>query len=227
MTRARHLEQAVVPLPGDVVRERLAPLRRLTAPHHLAVERRVDLERRLDSADTYTDLLARLYGFYQPFESALDDAITRWGLPVDLDARRKVPLLVRDLSTLGLSVAEIDGLPRCDRLPRPTSPAGTLGCLYVVEGATLGGRIIARRVDDRLGFASSSGASFFGGYGADTGPRWQLLCSLLAAESSDGVKERAIVDGAIEAFVAYAGWLTVAPGEPASQTPIREIHLAK
>ncbi len=171
------------------------------------MERRVDLDSRLVSPDRYANLLARLYGFYEPFEAELDRAVTRWGLPVNVERRRKAPLLVRDLGALGLAPAAVNDLPRCSRIPRPTSPGAALGCLYVVEGATLGGRLIARHVEHRLGFGPRNGAAFFHGYGLDAGPRWRTFCSVLAAESRSDVAERAIVAGAIDTFVAYDRWL--------------------
>ena len=107
-----------------------------------------------------------------------------------------------------MAPAAVEGLPRYARIPRPTSPAAALGCLYVAEGATLGGRLVARHVEHRLGFGPGSGASFFHGYGLDAGPRWRTFCSALAAASRSGVAERAILAGAIDTFVAYDRWLT-------------------
>lgn len=91
------VERAVVLRPADVIRDRLAGLRRHTAPYHKAVERQFDIIGRLRSVDRYIDLLVRLYGFYEPFEAALGAAVERWALPFDFDARRKSPLIARDL----------------------------------------------------------------------------------------------------------------------------------
>jgi heme oxygenase len=218
MTPASGGELAVVPLPAQQIQEQLANLRRHTAPYHLAVERRVDIVGRLGSPDRYATLLARLYGFYEPFEAELDRAVARWGLRFDVEARRKAPLLARDLAALDVAPAAVDGLPRSARIPRPTNPLAALGCLYVLEGATLGGRLIARHVTQRLGFGPYSGASFFHGYGSAAGPRWRTFCSVLAAETCSGVAERAILSGAIDTFVAYDRWLA---DDDASSFPAR------
>jgi len=203
-------EVSVVPLPAREVRRRLANLRRETTPYHDEVERRVDIVGRLGSWVGYVDLLTRLYGFYEPFEAELSCVVTHWGLPFDAEARQKSPLIARDLRAMGFSPTAIDGLPRLTRIPRPTSPSAALGCLYVTEGATLGGQVIARHVEHGLGLGPRSGASFFRGYGAHTGSRWRTFCSVLASECGSTVAEQAIVAGAIDTFLAYDRWLVQA-----------------
>ena len=189
-------ERAVAPLPPEIVRGRLAVLRIQTASHHAAVERRVDIVGRLHSVEGYVDLLARLYGFYAPFEEVLGTAVARWGVPYDVEARRKAPLIARDLAALGLAPAAVAALPRCGWAPLPGRPAAALGCLYVVEGATLGGRLIARLVERRLGLGPRTGAAFFGAYGPEVGPRWRAFCSVLADAMSDRATERHVVAAA-------------------------------
>lgn len=207
MTPVNRSELAVAPLPAQEIQRRLVNLRRHTAVYHVAVERRVNIKGRLGSPDRYALLLARLYGFYKPFEAELGRVVTRCGLPFDVEARWKTPLLARDLAALGLSPAAINDLPRFTRIPQPMSPPAALGCLYVAEGATLGGQLIARQVAHQLGLGPRDGASFFHGYGVDTGKRWRTFCSVLATESCSDVAERAILSGAIDTFVAYDRWL--------------------
>jgi heme oxygenase len=207
MTPAAEPELAVVPMPAQQIRQRLADLRRQVAPYHAMVERRVDIVSRLASPARYTGLLARLYGFYEPFETELGREVARWDLPFAVEARRKAPLIADDLSSLGIASAAVNGLPRCARMPRPESPHATLGCLYVTEGATLGGRLVARHIEQQLGIGPRSGASFFHGYGVGTGRRWRTFCSVLAAECESAVAQEAIRTGAIDTFLAYERWL--------------------
>ncbi len=200
-------ERAVMQLPPETIRERLAGLRRHTASHHDALERHVDIIGRLDSVEQYVDVLARLYGFYEPFEAELGAAVVRWCLPFDFEARRKVPLIARDMVVgFGMAPATIHALPRCPWVPPPTSPAAALGCLYVVEGATLGGQLIARHVERRLGIGAGTGAAFFVGYGADVGPRWRTFCSVLADALRDRAAEKDILTAASDTFIAFERW---------------------
>ena len=57
--------------------------------------------------------------------------------------------------------------------------AKALGCLYVLEGATLGGVLIARHVRASLGFDGDAGSAFYLGYGPRTGAMWRGFCGVL------------------------------------------------
>ena len=207
--RVATVERAIVRVSAEVVRERLATLREQTASLHDAVERQVDIADRVCSVHSYTDLLARLYGFYAPFEEELGAVVARAGLPYDVEARRKAPLIVRDLAALGRPAAVVAALPLCAGVPRPDNPAAALGCLYVVEGATLGGRLIARLVEHRLGIGPQTGGAFFNGYGPQVGPRWHAFCSVLADALRCRAAERDVVAAARATFVAFGRWLAV------------------
>lgn len=51
--------------------------------------------------------------------------------------------------------------------------AGAMGAVYVCEGARLGGRVLARQVQETLGLTADHGAAYLGGEGGDTGARWR------------------------------------------------------
>jgi heme oxygenase len=62
-----------------------------------------------------------------------------------------------------------------------------LGSLYVIEGSALGGRVIAPRLKRTLGLAQGRGASYFHGFGGETGAMWsnfRVLASLEIGEAS-------------------------------------------
>lgn len=151
-------------------RPTLTRVREATKSAHETLEARVDLMGRLRNRADYVRLLSADLGFYAPLEAALADV--DWSaIGLDFDSRRKVPLLEADLSALGLDPAARAGLPRCAKLPRLGSLPRGLGALYVVEGATLGGQLIARHVAATLGDAVP--LHFYRGYGADNGARWR------------------------------------------------------
>jgi len=61
-----------------------------------------------------------------------------------------------------------------------------LGSLYVIEGSALGGRVIAPQLKRTLGVAQGRGASYFHGFGGETGAMWsnfRVLASLEIGES--------------------------------------------
>jgi heme oxygenase len=154
----------------------------------------------------YRDTLARLYGFHAPLEAVLG-ARPEWArIGFSFDARRKAPLLARDLAALGLPPAAVEGLPRCPDLPRLDHFADALGCLYVLEGSTLGGQVIAKHLRRSLGVDAAHGAAFYHSYGRDTGRMWKAFGDMLTACAAPG-DHTAIVGAADATFEKMDAWL--------------------
>jgi heme oxygenase len=154
------------------------------------------------SLERYGRLLAALYGFYVPLEaslSELQDGAEALGVPLD----RRTPLLERDLRTLGADPACV---PICDRPPLLANVDQRAGALYVVEGACLGGQVIAKAVTRRLGVRAEHGAAFFSGDGARTAARWKAVLAWL--EAREGAAHE-MVEGACRTFGALSRWLSV------------------
>jgi heme oxygenase len=89
--------------------------------------------------------------------------------------------------------------------------ADALGCLYVLEGATLGGQLIGRQVQRQLGLRSEHGCAFFAGYGADqTGPMWKAFSEAVDAYgSAQPAAQGAIVAAACDTFLRFEHWIAV------------------
>ena len=135
----------------------------------------------------------------QPYEAALRQHAAEFGPGWQFDQRYRAHLLLEDLARLGY-LAEP---PQCPALPPLHARAQLLGALYVLEGSTLGGQVIARQ----LAAAGIAGRTFFAGRAERTGPLWkqfgQLLEAAAASEDAD-----AIVASAILTFQTLAAWLT-------------------
>ena len=159
------------------------------------------------SLEGYAELLALFYGYHEPIERRLaaSSAWARHGF--DFQARRKLALIARDLRHLGWSEAAIAALPRHTPPDLPCDGAA-LGCLYVLEGATLGAQLLARHVAERLGLGADSGAAFFTGYGEAVGPMWREFCALVVAHSGPDQIDPAVVAGARATFAGMADWLS-------------------
>jgi len=56
--------------------------------------------------------------------------------------------------------------------PDIKNPGDLVGTLYVVEGSTLGGQLIAKHLAKNLGITPETGGRFFGGYGENTVNFW-------------------------------------------------------
>ena len=180
----------------------LTRLRLETRCEHEAVERVLDLMDAALTEGTYRQRLAQFYGFYGPLEAALQ---TRCVLHLAslLPRLNKTALLQQDLQRLGVSTAD---LPLCRQLPPIQTQAEVLGCLYVMEGATLGGRLITQHVQATFGIMPSTGGSFFEGYGHDTGKNWQAMRQLLIAGATDLQSENDMVASAVATFSALRCW---------------------
>ncbi|MDQ3264086.1 MAG: hypothetical protein M3Y59_10550, partial [Myxococcota bacterium] len=96
-------------------------------------------------------------------------------------------------------------------LPPLAGPDELAGCLYVVEGASLGGRIIAASVGPRLGLDDNRGCSFFSGDGEEPGRRWTAVLRWL-----DELAPRIDADRAVAAAAATFLTLGLALGRAAA-----------
>lgn len=143
----------------------------------------------------YTTLLCRLYGFHRPFEV------------VARIAPHRTTWLESDLDNLGVDAEKRALLPRCAAFPKKAMREYILGSHYVVEGSALGGRGLARQLDDLLGPGMISGRRFFHGHGSGTGAVWRDYLMKLSAVPDVGTKRAAVIEGAIETFMIFEQWL--------------------
>jgi len=187
----------------------LARLREATHDAHERLEARIDILECASSFPTYKTLLKQFYGFYFLLEPRLADVIASELPTFDFEARRKVPLLAQDLGVLGMRRDQLDALPVCRALPAVEALPRALGCLYVMEGATLGGKIISRYLRERLDLDATNGAAFFNGYGGETGRMWRAFGEMLTCwtEEETGADDALILQGANQTFAALEVWL--------------------
>lgn len=147
-------------------------LRRATAAEHAAAERELGLLRPEVCLADYRAYLLRMWSVHAAIEDRLDGVAGLRELLPDLDERRRCAALACDLRALGLRDEELSRRKRTDFLsPQPTC-AELLGALYVVEGSTLGGRIIARHLDQVLSTAIQHARSYLDAY-ADLSGMWK------------------------------------------------------
>ena len=177
----------------------LARLRAETRPHHDALEQNEfnqALAAGTPSEAATARFLAKMYGFLVPYEEALLAHAAALGPAWELPERRRAHLILDDLR------AAPGQLPLCPAMPPLATVPQLLGAMYVVEGSTLGGQVLARQ----LAQAGSDLRRYFIGYGERTGPRWKAFCQLLAQAGTDAT-EADIVQSAIHTFQHLAAWL--------------------
>lgn len=184
----------------------LEALRTGTALLHVALEKRLPFFSERLNADGYQHLLQAYYGFYGPMEAQLyASGLIPDGF--DPQLRVKTPTLLDDLNALGMNEDAINALPRCPELPVLDTPAACLGALYVLEGATLGGQVLRREMDARLGINAGNGGAFLNVYGAETGRRWKDFLDYLGRQPLSADARRHAVIAARSTFSCFEQWL--------------------
>ena len=187
-----------------------AALREATDPVHARLHGLPALqalaEGRLDRAG-YAALLRRLLGFHRAAEAALDRApsLAPWG--IDLPGRRRAWLIEADLAALGAPAAP----PALAPLPPLDTAARALGCLYVTEGSTLGGRQLARALDGLLP-PGPAGRRFLLGHGAAHAAMWRSCCQALEACGADPARRAEMLAAAEATFAAFEAWFALPEG---------------
>jgi heme oxygenase (biliverdin-IX-beta and delta-forming) len=183
----------------------IADLRAATWPSHQKLEKRLDIKARFSSLSAYRGHLERMWGFCAMLES-LVEPLLRDALR-DFESRRKLPLLTRDLVATGSDPRSVEQLPRMDPVPACRDTAGGFGCLYVLEGATLGGRTLLPKVERSLGLAPTHGAEFLASYGDQVTLMWRTFGSALDAWCVDPDRNARARTAAITTFDTLADWL--------------------
>lgn len=183
-------------------------LRTETAALHQALEARLDLLAPELTLDRYRAVLRTFYGYYAALEPPLARLVASCG-PPGFPLRARASSIARDLEALGAVTEELEGLARCDDLPPLSRREHLAGCLYVLEGSALGGAIIARAVEHRLGLRPARGCAFFAGDGDGhaRSSRWQDVLRWLDQVAMAERREDEIVAAASETFATLGRWI--------------------
>lgn len=187
----------------------LLRLREHTREAHQGLEARINFVEVISSKAAYVRLLEKFYGIYTPLEAQVAHHSDWETFSFDLRNREKKDWLRRDLRELGLSSPMIDALPRYSPLPPMPFLGQAFGCLYVLEGSTLGGQVISRQIQKNLGMDAANGGAFFAGYGNDTGAMWRAFGETLLRYATTHDEDALILQGATETFAAFDAWFRV------------------
>lgn len=191
----------------------LEHLRARTHELHQRAEELFDLPS-LRTLDRYRARLSLLLGFHRPLERRLA-RVDLGAVGLDLGARLRTPLLEQDLRCLGVDPAQV---PDCDDLPALPALPEALGCLYVLEGSTLGGQVVSRHVRETMDIVPGRGGSFFAGDGRDVGAMWRDFRAALAAGCPSEAEVERAGEVAARTFASFNQWLASSP-TPRSPSP--------
>lgn len=184
-------------------------LRRETQAAHQRLEDSLALLDGAPDRERFTQALRAFLGFHAAWEPAVAASPGTAGA---FEGRSRLPHLRRDLLALGEAPETLARLPRCDAAAGlADAPASALGSLYVMEGSTLGGQVLARAVAG-AGWGPAGGLTYFNPYGMETGRRWRALQAELNAAPRG--EHDAVVAGAQATFALLRDWMRAAGPPP-------------
>jgi heme oxygenase len=173
-------------------------LKSATADLHVEVESTLNLDKITQSEAAYSEAIGILYLVFDRAYEELAD-IDFQPIKIDLGSiRRRRDWLATDLHALALPLPA----PRPLGFELPTSGHG-FGCLYVLEGSALGGRVISKRVKQTLGLGPTTGGAYFHGLGRQTASHWSDFLTALNAIPVNSAMGADVEAGAIATFLAF------------------------
>jgi heme oxygenase len=183
----------------------LQELKSSTDETHRRLERELDLLSPAFSATDYRRLLERFYGFFLPLENEL----LCLELPYELDRRCKLPWLKQDLHALGASEGDLDRLPLCETLPAIHDLSTAVGALYVVEGSTLGGKVLTKHFKEKLKLSPMQGLAYFSAYQEETLEMWRRFREKTSElEATGALNQGVTIETAGAVFETLRNWLS-------------------
>jgi len=193
---------------GEALRM-LARLGRETGPHHADADSDVDrfLFAATTTVDDYREYLVRVYGFVQPYETALAST-PQLDEMIDMRPRLKTPLLLHDLYALGMTDDDLAAIPVCMTVPTFRGAAGALGWMYVVERPVLASAVIRRHLQTRLPGEMASASAYLGAYAGQVGTMWRELGRAIERIAATPAVADRVVASAGEAFRVLHRWRT-------------------
>lgn len=181
-------------------------LRTRTARLHEQTEVLLGLPGKIQTLENYRGWLCRFLGLYEPLEHSLASFSEWHNHGLALSSPSQSDCLAADLVVLGIDPA---GVSRAapTLLPHLPTFAHALGALYVLEGSTLGGQVILRDIEARIGPQITGATRFFGGRGPAVGQTWQTFKTALDAFGRDCPPLQGdVASGAESVFRAIAAW---------------------
>jgi len=157
-------------------------LKKNTAEYHDAAEKLFSSDKIFSKTFTLedykkiinTNYLMLLHSEDKIFKSLSD----RFSEKLHLDQRIKLPLIEKDLASLSLKNQTVSHHLEF------ANEHEALGAMYVIEGSTLGGNVIAKQLSKSEGFDEVT-FNFFGCYQENTGPMWKNFKEVLDTEVNE------------------------------------------
>ena len=182
-------------------------LKEATEKIHSEIEESTRLLSPTLSLTEYQTYLAKLYGFYTQIECQCDFFQYEFErVKLNLLERKKMSLLEQDLIECKITPTSI---PLCIYNPSLKTFADCLGCLYVLEGSTLGSQFVLSHLKRRFHPECRQWSfHYLDCYGIHTREMWnKFLQSLNYYSQLHPQEDDIIIDSAIQTFTNLGLWL--------------------
>lgn len=157
-------------------------LKQNTAQYHDAAEKLFNSEKifsRTFTLENYKKIINTNYLMLLHSEDKIFNSLSdKFSEKLQLNDRKKLPLIEKDLASLSLENREVSHDIEF------INEHEALGAMYVIEGSTLGGNVIAKQLSKTEGFDDVT-FNFFGCYQENTGPMWKNFKEVLDTEVTE------------------------------------------
>jgi len=179
-------------------------LKQNTKSNHQQLEKLLVTKLRLISTtEDYIKLLQLFYGYFGGLEDKIIGNLSEVHMDDHLE-RRKTLSIANDIKILGGTLNE---KAKEGDLPQIENFLQALGALYVIEGSTLGGRVIVKMLQRQLDIEHNKGLSFFSGYGEETESMWTSFKELLNNQTLTLGETELIIAAADSTFEKFKLWI--------------------
>lgn len=183
----------------------LQKLRSETEALHKSLEQNAISARLVSDHVTLTDYsnyLEKLYGFIAAFEHEFAASLSNHFPFIPITA--KANLLAQDLTAMNIHVDQLVIMPSSQMHQLYSSVYEQLGGWYVLEGSSLGGMVLKKHLESKLGPVSTA---YFNVYGERTGTTWKAFLQQLNTIAAQSNAEAQVISGAVKTFRSLKEWM--------------------
>ncbi|MEO3408570.1 biliverdin-producing heme oxygenase [Mucilaginibacter sp. CAU 1740] len=177
-------------------------IKQATASLHDKLEQNMFVGQIMDGSLTFEQYLIILhlnYGIHLAVEGFLFGGLSsELQHKLDIPNRIKLPALIKDLEEINTSMSsDIEGPP--PNYIDLSSDASILGAMYVLEGATLGGNVIVKRLKTNEHLQPRNlNYHYYQVYGDQLGPKWKQFLEVL--NDIPEAEHQAAINSAVRLF---------------------------
>lgn len=157
-------------------------LKSATSTHHDELERLMFVNQIMNKTLTreeYKTLLATNYIIHSAIESRLHDALDAdLKTALDIENRHKLAALEQDLLEMQMNKEALDEMDFDFLQLAPQNNASAMGAMYVLEGATLGGNVIQKKLKANPAFEGLN-LNYYTVYAQNLMPNWLTFVKVL------------------------------------------------